>query len=139
MISYTTPLRNELLCQLFRVLRQQWISANIKFWHPWQLKKSKSWGPFWSYQLNSTDNPSHLPRKWAKWAKLSMLFSWQLQNAPRILIFSIAMGADYSFEVKNIEIWVPAFFQHNNSSVARSVIQIYVLYKAENRICTTIS
>ena len=37
--------------------------------------------------------------------------------APRILIFSIAMGAYYSFEVKNIEIWVPAFFRHNNSSV----------------------
>ena len=28
------------------------------------------------------------------------------------------MGADYSFEVKNIEIWSPAFFKHNNSSVA---------------------
>ena len=28
------------------------------------------------------------------------------------------MGADYSFEVKNIEIWVSAFFKHNNSSVA---------------------
>jgi hypothetical protein len=28
------------------------------------------------------------------------------------------MGADYSFEVKNIEIWVPAFFKHNNSFVA---------------------
>ena len=40
------------------------------------------------------------------------------KTAPRILIFSIAMGADYSFEVKNIEIWVPAFFKHNNSSVA---------------------
>ena len=35
-----------------------------------------------------------------------------------ILIFSTAMTADYSFEVKNIEIWVPAFFKHNNSSVA---------------------
>ena len=58
-----TPLRNELLCQLFRALRRQQISANIKVWHPWQLKKSKSWGPFWSYQLNSTANPAHLPRK----------------------------------------------------------------------------
>ena len=38
--------------------------------------------------------------------------------APRIWIFSIAMGADYSFEMKNIEIWVPAFFKHNNLSVA---------------------
>ena len=37
---------------------------------------------------------------------------------PRILIFSIAMGADYSFEMKNIEILVPTFFKHNNSSVA---------------------
>ena len=40
------------------------------------------------------------------------------KTAPRILIFSIAMGADYSFELKNIESWVPAFFKHNNSSVA---------------------
>ena len=39
-------------------------------------------------------------------------------KAPRILIFTIAMGADYSFEVKNIEIWVPAFFMNNISSIA---------------------
>ena len=38
------------------------------------------------------------------------------------MIFSIAMGADYSFEVKNIEIWVPAFFKHNNSYVATVLI-----------------
>ena len=28
------------------------------------------------------------------------------------------MSADNSFEVKNIEIWAPAFFKHNNSFVA---------------------
>ena len=28
--------------------------------HPWPLKKSKSWGPFWSYQLNSIANSAHL-------------------------------------------------------------------------------
>ena len=28
------------------------------------------------------------------------------------------MGANYSFEVKNIEIWAPAFFKHNNSFIA---------------------
>ena len=28
------------------------------------------------------------------------------------------MGADYSFEEKNIEIWAPTFFKHNNSFVA---------------------
>ena len=32
-------------------------------------------GPFWSYQLNSTANLAHLPRNWAKWAELAVLFS----------------------------------------------------------------
>jgi hypothetical protein len=81
------------------------------FWHPWQLKKSKSWGPFWRYHLNSSANPAHLAHFRGKWAGSS-------EAAPRILIFSIASGANYSFEVKNIEIWGPAFFKHNNSSVA---------------------
>ena len=35
------------------------------------------------------------------------------QRAPRILIFSIAMGADYSFYVKIIETHARAFFTHN--------------------------
>ena len=34
-----------------------------------------------------------------------------------ILIFSIAMGADYLFELKNIEVWVPAFLKHKSSSL----------------------
>ena len=51
--------------------------------HPWPLKKSKSWGPFWSYQLNSTAISAYPPRKWAKWAELAVLFSWQLQNGPQ--------------------------------------------------------
>ena len=36
------------------------------------------------------------------------------KTAPRILIFSIATGADYSYEVENSEIWAPTFFKHNN-------------------------
>ena len=39
-------------------------------------------------------------------------------TAPRILIFSIAIGADYSYELKNNETWAPAFFKHNNSFIA---------------------
>jgi hypothetical protein len=34
------------------------------------------------------------------------------------LIFSIAIGANYSHEVKNNEIWAPAFFTYNNSFLA---------------------
>ena len=40
------------------------------------------------------------------------------KTAPRILIFSIAIGNDYSHEVKNSEIQAPAFFKHNNSFIA---------------------
>ena len=40
------------------------------------------------------------------------------KTALRILIFSIAMVADYSFDVKNIDISSPAFYRHNNSFIA---------------------
>ena len=40
------------------------------------------------------------------------------KTAPRILIFSIAIDANYSYQVKNSEIWVHAFFKHNNSFIA---------------------
>ena len=40
------------------------------------------------------------------------------KTAPRILIFSIAIGVDYSYEVKNSEIWAPTFYKHNNSFIA---------------------
>jgi hypothetical protein len=39
------------------------------------------------------------------------------KTAPRILIFLIATDANYSFQMKNIEIWAPSFFQHNNLSI----------------------
>ena len=41
------------------------------------------------------------------------------KTAPRILIFSIVMGADYSFYVKSIATYAPAFLRHNNSVLAR--------------------
>ena len=54
------------------VFHLKWIIGN------W--KKSKYWGLFWSYQLDSNANPAHLPQNWAKLAKSAILFSWQLQN-----------------------------------------------------------
>ena len=39
------------------------------------------------------------------------------------------MAADYSFEVKNIEMWVPAFFMHNNlekMSIQQMFSQIHI-------------
>jgi hypothetical protein len=55
---------------------------NINVWHPWQLKKSKSWGPFWSYQLNSLANSAHLAYFPGKWAGLAVLSSREPQNDP---------------------------------------------------------
>jgi len=49
-------------------------------WHPWQLKKSKSWEPFWSYQLDITADLVNLAKFWGKRAGLVVLFSWLLQN-----------------------------------------------------------
>ena len=55
---------------------------------------------------------------WPIWAKFEVNgLDWQCclagssQRAPRILVFSIAMGADYSFYVKTIETHARAFFK----------------------------
>ena len=57
-------------------LRSHSNLAQMKNRHPCQLKKLKSWGPFWSYQLNTTANLTHLPRKLAKWAEFAVQFNW---------------------------------------------------------------
>ena len=44
--------------------------------------------------------------------------------SPRILVSSTAIGANYSFEAKNVEICVSAFFKHNNYSVATVVFWV---------------
>ena len=85
----------------------------------WQLKKSKSWGLLWSYQLNSIANSAHLGHFEVNGLDWHCCLAGSSETAPKsILIFSIARGADYSYEVKNSEIWAPAFFKHNNSFIA---------------------
>ena len=46
--------------------------------------------------------------------------------APRILIFSIAMGAD-SFYMKSIATYAPAFLMYNNSVLARVICLYFYL------------
>jgi hypothetical protein len=50
------------------------FQTNIRY--PGQLKKLKSWGPFWSYQLNSTANLVNLTNFLGKWAGFAVLSSW---------------------------------------------------------------
>ena len=53
------------------------------------------------------------------WPNWQCCLGGSYKTAPRILIFSIAMGADYSFYVKSIATYAPAFLRHNNSVLAR--------------------
>ena len=91
----------------------QWISNKINIRHPLQLKKSKSWEPFGSCQLNSTANPAHLPQNRPNFEVNGL--DWQCclagssQRAPRIFIFSIVLGAECLFYLKSIEIHARAF------------------------------
>ena len=45
-------------------LQQKWRFGTHCHWK----NKNPGWGPFWSYQLNSTANSAHLARFWGKWA-----------------------------------------------------------------------
>ena len=82
--------------------RSQWNSAQMNNRHPWQLKKSKSCRPFWSYLVNSTANPTHFMQKLVKGAELFGSAVWQLQKGLQDFNVSIAMGAKPSFQLRFI-------------------------------------
>ena len=93
----------------------QLISNKINIRHPGQLKKSKSWEPFWSYQLNSTANFANLAQFWGKWAGLPVLFSWKLQNGPKDFDFFNCHGCQ-TFILYEIHCYQsPPKSWHNNS------------------------
>ena len=70
--------------------------------------------PFWSYQTALPIQPI-----WPIF--LVDMLNWQCcladssKTAPRIFIFSMAMGADYSLELIFNETCAPQFNGHNNS------------------------
>ena len=109
----------------------QWILYKINIRHPLQLKKSKSWEPFRSYQQNSTANPAHLPQIWPNFEVNGL--AWQCclagssKTAPKILIFSIAMDTDNKFYVKFIATYAPKFFGYIISVLAM-VLKVFQAY-----------
>ena len=98
--------------------------GKMNYRHPWELKKSKSWEQFWSYQLNSTANPAHSPQNWAKLAKSECCLAGSSKTAPRILIFSIAMGAKYLSYVKSIATFALTFFGYLISVLASVLCEL---------------
>ena len=74
-----------------------------------------------SYRLNSTANPAHLPQNWAYFVVNGLDWQYCLagssQRAPRILIFSIVLGAENLSYEKSIETHARAFLPPNISAV----------------------
>ena len=91
------------------VFHLKWIiDTRLISTHDNWKKKSESWGPFWSYQLNSTVNPAFNRKIGPNGLNWQCFLAGSFKTAPRILIFFNFMGTDYSFEAKNIEIQVSA-------------------------------
>jgi hypothetical protein len=59
------------------------------------------------------------------WPNWQCCLAGSSKMAPRIFIFSIAMGADYTFYVKNIETHAHAFLPLNISAVGTVVGDIF--------------
>ena len=68
----------------------------------------------------SNANLTHLPKKWAKLAIWWCCLGGSSKMAPRILIFSIVLGAECSFYVKSIAKYLCLhIFGYNNSVLAQ--------------------
>ena len=79
------------------------------------IEKMKILGAVSELPAKSTANPAHLPKNWAKVDS----------SKTRILIFLIAMGADYSLYVKSIAVYAPTFLRYNNPVLSI----VYSLYR----------
>ena len=103
-----------------RAPRSHWFSPHMSNRYLWQLKKSKSRGLFCSYipakqQCQSSPFTSKLGQMgWFSYA-IYLVAPKQPQG---FWFFSIAMVAGCLCDVKNMDIWIPAFFKYNNSFIA---------------------
>ena len=88
----------------------QWFSHKMNNGHPLPLKKSKFWEPFWSYQLNSNADLASLAQFEVNGLDWRCCLAGSSKRAPRILIFSIAMGAGYLSDVKSFATFAPTFY-----------------------------
>ena len=83
------------------------------------MKKIKILGALLElYQLISTANLANLANFEVNWLDWQCCLAGSSKRAPRILIFSITMGADYSFYVKFIATRAPTFFGYIISVLA---------------------
>ena len=91
----------------------------MNVWHPWQLKNQNPGGRFGAASQTALPIQSIWPNFLVNGPNWQCCLAGNSKMGPRILIFSIAMGANYSFYMKSIATFAPAFFGYNNSVLAR--------------------
>ena len=100
--------------------RYQWISATIKGRHPCQLKKKSKYRGSFELQAKRTAMP--IQPIWLIFAVNGLdwlcCLASSFKTDPKISIFSIAMDADYLFELKSIETHAPNFLDIITYSLA---------------------
>ena len=108
-LDLTIPIP-EILSGKMRTHGSQCFSHIMNNGHPLQLKKSKSWEPFWSYQLTSTADLANLTQFWGKWAGLAVLFSWQLHNGPQDFDFFNDHGCRFIWAYFHWDLCAPIYW-----------------------------
>ena len=97
--------------------------------HPWQLKKNQNTG-------GRTANSTYSPRKWAKWAELAVLFSWQHQNGPHNLDFFNCHGCRFEL-ISNVNL-VRQFFMRNESILGGVLLYPKTVMRNITLCCTNL-
>ena len=122
-----TVAKDKLLYLKIRARGSQCFLPQMNNLHPYQLKKIQILGTVFELLAEQHCQFSLFIIKMGNRLNWRCCLTGSFKTAPRILISSIAIGADYSFEVKNIKIWGPKFFKHNNLSVATVCNKTFIL------------
>ena len=87
--------------------------------HPGQLKNEKPGSCFGATSQTALPIQPISLKIGPNWPNRQCCLVGSSKTAPKIFIFSIAMGADFSFYVKSIATYAPAFLVYNNSVLAK--------------------
>ena len=109
---------NQLLWLFWHV--QSALTCHCKFFLAFEYQ-SHLQATYLHLKLKSKSNLQSSEVKFSLWRNFyerGRCLAGSSKTAPRILIFSIAMGADYSFDIKSGFSIAPAFSLHNNFDIA---------------------
>ena len=119
--------------------------------HPWQLKKNlNSWGCFGATSSTALPIQPIYLKVGPNWPNRQCCLAGSSKTAPSILIFSIAMGAEYLSYVKSIATFATTFYGYiisvlasvegtNHNLLTSSSSSCHILYCLTNSCADIIS